>query len=88
VEVFDGERSQVHLFAMEPLPDDLSELDTPEVLRARARRDDRLTALFRRWPNLPGRELRELRRVSDERLRLARYIGKLRARRRRPVPKG
>jgi hypothetical protein len=69
--------------AMEPLPENLSELDAKAVLQARDRRDDRLTTLFRRWPNLPRNELRELRRVSDERQRLARYIGKVRARRNR-----
>jgi hypothetical protein len=73
---------------MEPLPEDLSELDAKAVRRARDRRDDRLTALFRRWPNLPRRELRELRRLSDERLRLARYLGKLRKRGRRATIEG
>jgi hypothetical protein len=72
---------------MERLPEDLSDLDANAVRRACDRRDDRLTALFRRWPNLPRRELREIRRVSDERQRLARYLGKLR-KRGRPAGEG
>jgi hypothetical protein len=70
---------------MERLPDDLSQLDANAILRARDRRDDRLTTLFRRWPHLPRRELREIRHVSDERQRLARYIGNLRTRRNPPT---
>ena len=73
---------------VEPLPEDLSDLDANAVRKARDRRDDRLTFLFRRWPNLPRRELREIRRVSDERQRLARYLGKLRKRGTRDTTEG
>jgi hypothetical protein len=54
------------------------------VERARVEQDRRLTALFRRWPRLSRRELGELRRLHDERIRLARHVGRLR-RRSRPT---
>jgi hypothetical protein len=37
----------------------------------RAAREDRMTRLFRRWPALNRNELRELRRLWDERVRKA-----------------
>jgi hypothetical protein len=50
----------------------------PSRLRRRARieerldeREQRITALFRRWPGLDSRESRELRRLWDERIRRA-----------------
>lgn len=60
------------------LPDDLAAMDVSELAKQRAIRDDRLARLFRRWPTLAGRELHELRRLYDERLRLARYFGRIR----------
>jgi hypothetical protein len=65
-----------------PLPEDLSQLGDKDVARARVERDQRLTALFRRWPRLDRREQGELRRLHEERIRLARYVGRLRRRRR------
>ena len=66
---------------MQELPPDLDSLDEEELDTQRKTRDDRLTALFRRWPKLAGRERQELRRLHEERLRLARYIGRIRRRR-------
>lgn len=58
------------------LPEDLSELDAPELERAANTRDSRLTPLFRRWPSLSGAERSELKRLYNERLRLARQLGR------------
>jgi hypothetical protein len=58
-----------------PLPDDLSGLERKRLDEARAERDDRTTALFRRWPGLTKLEMTELRRLWNERLRLARQLG-------------
>jgi hypothetical protein len=66
---------------MKDLPDDLAVMGPAELSEQRALRDDKLAALFRRWPALDRPELRELRRMYAERLRIARYVGRLRARR-------
>jgi hypothetical protein len=66
---------------MKDLPPDLRALNDDDLVVQRATRDDRLATLFRRWPKLAGRELNELRRLYDERLRLARHFGGLRRRR-------
>lgn len=63
---------------MSQLPDDLAELDAHELETECDARDKRVTPLMRRWPNLSRLETRELRRLYAERLRLARYVGKLR----------
>ncbi|HET6623953.1 MAG TPA: hypothetical protein VFG70_05435 [Gaiellaceae bacterium] len=65
----------------ERLPDDLSELDTRELTRARVERDDHITSLFRRWPRLSRGELRDLRATYAERVRLARFFGRRQRRR-------
>ena len=64
-----------------PLPEDLSELGEGTVAKERVARDNRLAALFRRWGNLDRSEMRELRRLHDERMRIARYVGRRRRRR-------
>jgi hypothetical protein len=58
-----------------PLPDDLSSLERERLDEARAQHDERTSALFRRWPRLSNGELAELRRLWNERLRLARHFG-------------
>jgi hypothetical protein len=63
---------------MKDLPPDLGALDDDDLMLQRATRDARIAALFRTWPQLAGRELKELRRLYDERLRLARHLGRLR----------
>ena len=60
------------------LPKNLSVLDHNELRDARRHRDDRMSVLFRSWPSLTDIELRELRKLSDERQRLARHVGILR----------
>jgi hypothetical protein len=64
----------------EKLPSDLTQADPQTLQQARDECDDRLTALFRRWPRLRRQEMRELRAVHDERVRIAKYIGSLRRR--------
>ena len=66
---------------MRELPPDLAALDESELVVQRVARDDRLAILFRKWPKLAGREFTELRRLNDERLRLARHFGRIRRRR-------
>jgi hypothetical protein len=62
------------------LPDDLAAMPIDELAQQRAVRDERLVPLFRRWPALSRMEMRELRRVYGERLRIAKYIGRIRRR--------
>jgi hypothetical protein len=66
---------------MKELPDDLTAMEDAELSEQRALRDDKLTTLFQRWPTLNRLELNQLREMYIERLRIARYIGRLRARR-------
>lgn len=61
---------------VEHLPEDLSELEPTDLDRAANVRDKRLSPLFRRWPSLNRLELPELKRIYNERLRLARHVGK------------
>ena len=57
-----------------PLPHDLSRLSTAMQRRAVELRDRRVAALLRRWPHsLSKAESRELVRLWDERIRLARH---------------
>jgi hypothetical protein len=63
---------------MDELPANLSALDDEELLEERDARDEKLSPLFRRWPLLSGLELMELRRVYNERVRLAKWIGRTR----------
>jgi hypothetical protein len=65
---------------MDELPENLSALDDELILEERDARDEKLRPLFRRWPSLNKTELRELRRVYAERVRLARWIGRRRRR--------
>jgi hypothetical protein len=65
---------------MQELPNDLATLDDHDLVVERTIRDDRLATLFRRWPRLASRESQELRRLYDERLRLARHFGRVRRR--------
>jgi hypothetical protein len=63
---------------MKELPDDLAVMGTAELSEQRALRDDEIAPLFRRWPSLDGLELRQLRTMYTERVRIARYVGRLR----------
>jgi hypothetical protein len=60
------------------LPRNLLLLDDGELLDARRARDERMSLLFRSWPSLSNIEVRELRKLNDERQRLARHVGILR----------
>jgi hypothetical protein len=60
------------------LPQNLTRLDDNELRDARRDRDERMSVLFRTWPSLSKIELRELRKLNDERQRLARHVGILR----------
>jgi hypothetical protein len=60
---------------IENLPKNLAMLDENELRDARQDRDERMSTLFAGWPSLTKFELRELRKLSDERQRLARYVG-------------
>ena len=61
---------------IQQLPEDLSELDPRALEGATDSRDKRLSPLFRRWPSLSRVERSELKRLYNERLRLARHLGK------------
>jgi hypothetical protein len=65
---------------MDELPENLSALSDERLREERNARDERLRPLFRRWPSLSKFEMRELRRVYNERVRLARRIGRTRRR--------
>jgi hypothetical protein len=65
---------------IEKLPEDLSALDHAGLWHARNTRDERLAVLFRRWPSLNKIEMKEIKRLYDERQRLAKYVGRLRRR--------
>jgi hypothetical protein len=66
---------------MDDLPENLSSLGDEELLRARDARDTKLRPLFRRWPSLSTPEMVELKRVYNERVRLAKWIGRTRRKR-------
>ena len=68
---------------MENLPEDLSTLSPERVNQAATARDKQISVLFRRWPSLTRVETRELSRLYNERLRVARYVGAARTRLRR-----
>jgi hypothetical protein len=68
------------------LPANLSTLDREQLQDARARRDARMTTLFSGWSSLTKAEMRELRHLSDERIRLARHVGIVRGLRRLRAP--
>jgi hypothetical protein len=70
------ERYSQDVANVEHLPEDLSELEPGDLDRAANVRDKRLSPLFRRWPALNRLELSELKRLHNERLRLARYMGR------------
>jgi hypothetical protein len=65
---------------MKELPDDLGLVGQAQLAEQRAIRDAELAPLFRRWPALSRFELAELRRMYTERLRIARFLGRRRAR--------
>jgi hypothetical protein len=65
---------------MDELPQDLSALDHDVLVDERDARDEVLRPLFRRWPSLSRLETMKLRRVYNEQVRLAKWIGRTRRR--------
>jgi hypothetical protein len=63
---------------IENLPRNLLLLDDGELLDATRARDERMSFLFRSWASLSNIEVRELRKLNDERQRLAKHVGILR----------
>ncbi len=64
---------------MKELPEDLAVMEPVELYQQRAIRDDTLSKLFQRWPALDTFELGQLRRLYADRLRIARYVGRIRS---------
>lgn len=60
---------------IENLPKNLTALDDAELRHATQDRDERMSLLFRSWPSLSKPEMQELRKLNDERQRLARHVG-------------
>jgi hypothetical protein len=57
------------------LPQNLSALGRERLQKEKEERDKELTPLFRRWPALSKPEEAQLRRLHDERIRLAKHSG-------------
>ena len=64
------------------LPQNLSALTPERMSHAAGVRDKRISALFKRWPTLSKVETSELKRLYNERLRLAKSVGTMRRHRR------
>jgi hypothetical protein len=78
--VLSSQRRGIAICEMDELPENLSALSDERLREERNARDERLRPLFCRWPSLSKFEMRELRRVYNERVRLARRIGRTRRR--------
>ena len=65
---------------MKELPDDLAAMETDDLTQQVTVRDELLAPLFRRWPRLNRVEMRKLKTLYAERVRIAKYLGKLRRR--------
>lgn len=63
---------------MKRLPDDLAAMDEAELSLQRDLRDDRLAPLFTRWPALTRVEMRQLRTLYRESVRIAKHLGQRR----------
>ena len=62
---------------MKNLPDDLAAMETDDLAQQVTVRDELLAPLFRRWPRLNRVEMRKLKTLYAERVRIAKYLGKL-----------
>jgi len=65
---------------MKELPQDLASMDAAELSLQRDLREDRLAPLFRRWPALSRMEMRRLRELYRETVRIAKHLGQRRQR--------
>ena len=63
---------------MKDLPDDLAAMETDDLTEQVTVRDELLAPLFRRWPRLNRVEMRKLKILYAERVRIAKYLGRLR----------
>ena len=63
---------------MKDLPDDLAAMDSDDLAHQGFLRDELLAPLFRRWPRLSQLEMRQLKALYAERVRIAKYLGRFR----------
>ena len=63
---------------MKELPEDLAAMDADDLANQITRREELIAPLFRRWPKLSHVETSQLRLLYSERVRIAKYLGKLR----------
>ena len=73
---------------IEDLPANLSTLEPEQLDRAKRDRDERMSNLFRGWSSVTNAEMTELRKLSNERQRLARHAGSVRGLRALRAPSG
>ena len=72
---------------MKELPDDLAAIESDELAHQGFLRDEFLAPLFRKWPRLTHLEMRQLKAIYAERVRIAKYVGKFGRRARANAPK-
>ena len=63
---------------MKDLPDDLAAMESDDLAHQGFLRDELLAPLFRKWPRLTHLEMRQLKALYSERVRIAKYLGKFR----------
>ena len=63
---------------MKELPDGLRSMDVAELTLQRELRDDLLAPLMRRWPALSHIELRSLKQLYRDSVRIAKHLGQRR----------
>jgi hypothetical protein len=63
---------------MKDLPDDLAGMESDDLAHQGFLRDEVLAPLFRKWPRLSHPELRQLKTLYAERVRIAKYLGRFR----------
>ena len=66
-------RTVERVVVIKDLPENLTTLDRDQLRDATDCRDARMTTLFHGWSSLSNTEMRELRLLSNERVRLARH---------------
>jgi hypothetical protein len=66
-------RTVERVVVIKDLPENLTTLDRDQLRVATDCRDARMTTLFHGWSSLSNTEMRELRLLSNERVRLARH---------------
>jgi hypothetical protein len=66
--------------SVKELPEDLASMDPAELSLQREFREHRLVPLFRRWPALDRVEMRRLKQLYRETVRIAKHLGQRRGR--------